>query len=144
VEIYQNCNIYNDGAFELLKSPDTKDEALLRLEHDKPLLLGADGHRGVVRRPDSTLALADVAEVGEDAILVHDAHADDPSVAFALSRLGAGSLNPTAVGVFRDVDAPCYDDLMARQLEQAAAANSDVTRDPLATLLAGSDTWTVG
>jgi 2-oxoglutarate ferredoxin oxidoreductase subunit beta len=143
VEIYQNCNIYNDGAFELLKSPDTRDEALLRLDHGQPLRLGADGHRGVVRRPDSTLAIAEVADVGEDAILVHDAHADDPSVAFALSRLGGGSLNPTAVGVFRDVDAPCYDDLMARQLEQAASAATDTGRDPLAALLAGSDTWTI-
>ena len=143
VEIYQNCNIYNDGAFELLKSADSRDEALLRLEHGQPLRLGVDGHLGVVRRPDSTLALAEVADVGEDAILVHAAHADDPSVAFALSRLGAGSLAPTALGVFRDVDAPCYDDLMAHQLEQAAASASDSARDPLAALLAGSDTWTV-
>jgi len=148
VEIYQNCNIYNDGAFEILKGPDTKDEVLLRLEHGQPMRLGATGERGVIRRPDGSLGVAEVAEVGEDALLVHDAHAEDPSTAFALSRIGGGSLAPTPVGVFRDVQAPVYDDLMADQLKKAAltaptAAASDRDTDPLAALLAGSDTWVV-
>ena len=143
VEIYQNCNIYNDGAFELLKSPDSRDGALLRLEHGRPMAIGEDGSRGVVSRPDGSLVLATVDEAGPGGFLVHDAHAQEPSQAFALSRLGHGSLAPTAVGIFRDVDAPVYDDLMSTQLEQAIATAPVVDGDPLAALLAGSDTWTV-
>ncbi len=87
--------------------------------------------------------MAEVADVGPDAVLRHDAHADDPSTAFALSRIGGGSLAPTPVGVFRDVEAPIYDELMADQLKSAAATAPELEDDPLAALLAGSDTWVV-
>jgi 2-oxoglutarate ferredoxin oxidoreductase subunit beta len=141
VEIYQNCNIYNDGAFDILKSPDTRDEALVRLEHGQPIRWGADGHLGVVRDPRTGgLRVAEVAEVGEDAVVVHDAHADDPSYAFALSRLADASGVPTPVGVLRDVVRPTYDDLTRTQIADAMR-----TQGPgdLAALLAGGDTWTV-
>ena len=143
VEIYQNCNIYNDGAFELLKSPESRDEVLLRLQHGKPMALGVEGERGVVARPDGSLVVATAEEAAPTGYLVHDSHAEEPSQAFALSRLGHGSLAPTAVGVFRDVEAPVYDDLMSTQLDQAMASAPPVDGDPLAALLAGSDTWTV-
>jgi 2-oxoglutarate ferredoxin oxidoreductase subunit beta len=141
VEIYQNCNIFNDGAFEGLKNPETREEWTIRLEHGKPIRFGADGMHGVMRAADATLQIVDVAEVGEDALLVHDAHATDPSTAFALAHLAdIVSLERTPIGVFRDVVRPTYDALMAGQIEKARATTGV---GDLQTLLHGADTWTV-
>jgi 2-oxoglutarate ferredoxin oxidoreductase subunit beta len=144
VEIYQNCNIFNDEAFEPLKDPATRDDFTIRLEHGQPIRWGAQQQYGVVRSPDSSLKVVEVASLppgGEADLVVHDAHADDPSHAFDLSRLAEQSLARTPIGVFRDVERPVYDDLMRGQLEQAVATQG--TGD-LADLLAGPDTWTVG
>src|SRR5690606_31222118 len=108
VEIYQNCNIYNDGAFDLLKDKDTRDEAVIRLEHGQPIRFGRDGELGVVRDPATgSLRIARVDEVGADAVLVHDAHAADPTTAFALSRLAdPQTLRHSPIGIFRQVERP--------------------------------------
>ncbi|MEU4116025.1 2-oxoacid:ferredoxin oxidoreductase subunit beta [Kitasatospora sp. NPDC028055] len=136
VEIYQNCNIFNDGAFEVLKEPGTRDEALIRLEHGQPILAGADHH--VVRDADGELR---IAPRGEGSALVHDAHTASPLTAFALTRLAdADTLHHTPIGVLRDVRRPVYDTLMADQLARAAAEKGP---GDLAALLAGTDTWTV-
>ncbi|MFD7731661.1 2-oxoacid:ferredoxin oxidoreductase subunit beta [Kitasatospora phosalacinea] len=137
VEIYQNCNIFNDGAFEVLKEPGTRDEALIRLEHGQPVLVGAGHH--VVRDPDGELR---VAPRTEGTAIVHDAHAAGPSTAFALTRLAdADTLHHTPVGVLRDVSRPVYDTQMTEQLARAEERQG---RGDLAALLAGSSTWTVG
>ncbi|MFJ4676516.1 MULTISPECIES: 2-oxoacid:ferredoxin oxidoreductase subunit beta [unclassified Kitasatospora] len=137
VEIYQNCNIFNDGAFELLKEPGTRDEALIRLEHGQPVLVGAERH--VVRDPDGELR---IAPRGEGTAIVHDAHAAGPATAFALTRLAdADTLHHTPIGVLRDVARPVYDTLMTEQLARAEAQRG---RGDLAALLAGPHTWTVG
>jgi 2-oxoglutarate ferredoxin oxidoreductase subunit beta len=140
VEIYQNCNIFNDDAFEPLKSPATRDDFTIRLEHGQPVRFGADLEHGIVRAPDATLQPVEVAAVGADAILVHDAHADNPDLAFALSRLADTSLARTAIGVFRSVQRPTYEDLMTGQIESAQAGGPSDLDD----LLRGKDTWTVG
>ncbi|MGW4891394.1 2-oxoacid:ferredoxin oxidoreductase subunit beta [Kitasatospora sp. NPDC004240] len=142
VEIYQNCNIFNDGAFEVLKEPGTRDEALIRLEHGRPIRFGADGGQGVFRSADTgELYVAGVTAENEDAVLVHDAHAAGPAGAFALSRIAdADTLHHTPIGVLRSVRRPVYDELMAGQLETAVERHG--TGD-LAALLAGNDTWTV-
>jgi 2-oxoglutarate ferredoxin oxidoreductase subunit beta len=141
VEIYQNCNIFNDGAFEGLKNPDTREEWTIRLEQDKPIRFGVDGIHGVARAADSTLRIVNVDEVGEEALLVHDAHAQDPSTAFALAHLAdIVSLQRTPIGVFRDVVRPTYDSLMSGQIEKAQATSGV---GDLQTLLYGADTWTV-
>jgi 2-oxoglutarate/2-oxoacid ferredoxin oxidoreductase subunit beta len=141
VEIYQNCNIFNDGAFDPLKDNDTRDDVTIRLEHGQPIRFGATGDKGVVRRADSTLAVADVAQVGAENLLVHDAHAHDPSTAFALSRLShPETLADTPIGIFRDVDRPSYDRLMSDQLDKAVA---DKGAGDLAALITGNDTWSV-
>jgi 2-oxoglutarate ferredoxin oxidoreductase subunit beta len=143
VEIYQNCNIFNDGAFDLLKDAETRDENVIRLEHGQPIVFGRDGHLGVVRHPDGRFGVSEVAETetGGSALLVHDAHADDPSVAFALSRLAdATTLAGTAMGVLRDVARPSYDRLMSEQLHRAIDEQGP---GDLARLLAGNDTWTI-
>jgi 2-oxoglutarate ferredoxin oxidoreductase subunit beta len=153
VEIYQNCNIYNDGAFDLLKDKDTRDDALIRLEHGQPIRFGADGELGVTRDPATGgLRVAPVAEIGLDQVLVHDAHADDPALAFALSRLSdPGSLAHTPIGIFRSVQRPAYDDLVREQLELArdehgtsTDTGTEIGHSDLDQLLRGSDTWTVG
>ena len=144
VEIYQNCNIFNDGAFEVLKDPQTKGEFILRLEHGAPIRWGNEGQYGVMRATDGRLEVVDAGTVPPESLLVHDAHADDPGVAFALSRLPDLSLARTPIGVFRDVDRPTYDASMADQLERAQATQPGGSgADGLAGLLAGSDTWTI-
>jgi len=141
VEIYQNCNIFNDNAFEPLKDPTSKDEVTIRLEHGKPIRFGIGGHRGVIRNRRGRLEVVDVDQVGEDVLLVHDAHDPDPSTAFALSRLaGPDSLDNTPIGVFRDVTRGTYGSAMQAQIDTAIAAHGV---GDLATLLAGRDTWTV-
>ena len=145
VEIYQNCNIFNDGAFELLTSPDTRDDAVIRLEHGEPVRFGAEGQRGVARMPDGTLRVVDVAEHGTKRLLVHDAHAPNPEVAFALSRLAdPTTLRTSAIGIYRDVHRATYDDLLHEQLAAAAEDEGMGDRTTLEGLIAGNDTWTVG
>jgi 2-oxoglutarate/2-oxoacid ferredoxin oxidoreductase subunit beta len=137
VEIYQNCNIFNDGAFEILKDPETRDAATIRMEHGKPLRFG---DRAVLRDP-ATGALTVGTDVAEDdpRVVVHDAHAEDPAYAFALSRLSGTDLSTTPIGVFRSVERPSYDDQVRDQVAQAqSGANPD-----LGALIRGRDTWTV-
>ncbi|WP_330174192.1 2-oxoacid:ferredoxin oxidoreductase subunit beta [Streptomyces sp. NBC_01498] len=142
VEIYQNCNIFNDGAFEALKDKERAQEAVIRLEHGAPIRFGADGSKGVVRAPDSgDLVVVTVTPENEHRILVHDAHAASPTTAFALSRLAdPDTLHHTPIGVLRSVQRPVYDTLMNEQLDTAVEQHG---KGDLSRLLAGNDTWTV-
>ncbi|MYT68440.1 MULTISPECIES: 2-oxoacid:ferredoxin oxidoreductase subunit beta [unclassified Streptomyces] len=142
VEIYQNCNIFNDGAFEVLKDKQQAEEAVIRLEHGQPITFGADGSKGVVRDPATgDLAVVPVTDANRSDILVHDAHAASPTTAFALSRLAdPDTLHHTPIGVLRSVERPVYDTQMADQLDAAIEQNG---KGDLAALLAGGDTWTV-
>ncbi len=137
VEIYQNCPIFNDGAFDQMKG---SDPGVIPLVHGEPILFGADKASGVIRNPATgSLEVAAVADVGLDAIVRHDAHAADPSLAFSLSRLtDSGVLNQAPIGIFRDVDRPAYDDLARDQVSQPADRTAALQR-----LLNGPDTWTV-
>jgi 2-oxoglutarate ferredoxin oxidoreductase subunit beta len=139
VEIYQNCNIFNDGAFDLLKDSTTGPMWTIPLRHGEPLVFGPDGASCVVRDESGGLRIAETSQVEASDVVVHDAHREDPAYAFALSRLSGSDLRYTPMGVFRSVRRPAYDRMMADQLEDARA------RQPadLAALLAGSDTWTV-
>jgi 2-oxoglutarate ferredoxin oxidoreductase subunit beta len=147
VEVYQNCPIFNDGAYDDFKGPEAA-EHLVRLVDGEPILLGADQAQGVVRDPVSgALTTAAVAEVGIDHVLVHDSHRVDPSLAFELSHLtDSGEISQTPVGIFRDVTKPAYDDMVRDQLVQAAGKNTsrEAHDDALQSLLNGVDTWTVG
>jgi len=142
VEIYQNCNIFNDGAFDVLKEPGTRDQALIPLEHGRPIRFGADGGRGVFRDPATGgLTTAEVTDANQAEVLVHDAGATDPSTAFALTRLAdPDTLHHSPIGVLRSVRRPVYDTLMADQLDAAVAQQGP---GDLGALLSGSDTWTV-
>ncbi|MFJ3212609.1 2-oxoacid:ferredoxin oxidoreductase subunit beta [Streptomyces flaveolus] len=140
VEIYQNCPIFNDGAFDAVKNTGTRDDAIIPLEHGRPIRFGGDQQYGVVR---TATGVEIVENPADEDVLVHDAHDADPTTAFAISRLtDAGVLHRAPIGVFRQVQRPTYDDMAREQLTTAAGQMSD-RRAALAGLLAGSDTWTV-
>ncbi|VXC19377.1 2-oxoacid:ferredoxin oxidoreductase subunit beta [Nocardioides sp. AX2bis] len=150
VEIYQNCPIFNDGAFDAIKDRDTKADAIIPLEQGQPIRFGAPaedggGSRGLARDAGTGgVRVVDVAEVGLDALLVHDATRDDPTTAFAISRLtDAGYLRQSPIGIFRQVERPTYDDQARAQLSTARDAAPGDQADRLAALIGGGDTWTV-
>ncbi|MFN8074847.1 MAG: 2-oxoacid:ferredoxin oxidoreductase subunit beta [Kineosporiaceae bacterium] len=148
VEIYQNCPIFNDGAFDILKDKDEATARLLRLEHGQPI---RSGTQAVVRDASGRLqvvAYADLeARYGADAdshVVVHDAAEPDPSLQFALSRLDGPDMAHVPVGVFRSVSRPTYDDQVRAQVDAAIETGGGAASDDdLASLLAGSDTWVV-
>src|SRR4051794_21107585 len=139
VEIYQNCNIFNDGAFDLLKDPATGTQWSIPLEHGRPLVFGPDGASCVVRDEFGGLRIAETNQVDAAEIVVHDAHRENPAYAFALSRLSSQDLRYTPMGVFRSIQKPTYDAMMADQLE---VARTEAPAD-LGALLLGSDNWAV-
>ncbi len=120
------------------------------MEHGQPLRFGTpDEHgflpRAVLRDEVGHLSIADNVAADDPRVVIHDAHHHDPSYAFALSRLSSGEGAYAPMGVFRDVDRPVYDDMMADQLATASLA-SGTTRDDadaLQKLILGNDTWTV-
>jgi 2-oxoglutarate ferredoxin oxidoreductase subunit beta len=136
VEIYQNCPVFNDGAFAALTDKEAKDTNQIRLETGRPIRFGAENERGVARAADGGLELVDVAEAGEDSLIVHDPHRPDPSLAFALARLAEDPSGPTPIGIFRAVERPVYG-RTGQPRPQAAST------DELSNLLLSGDTWTV-
>jgi len=159
IEIYQNCPIFNDDAFEPLKGPGATAERLIKLEHGEPVRF-AGGSKGLRFGPHGELEAVEVAAAegpgksdtaaegpgksdtaaDPDTLITHDAHRADPSYAFALSRLDTSDFRHTPVGVFRQVEQASYDQLMAEQID---AARSRSGPGDLAALLAGNDTWEV-
>ena len=140
VEIYQNCNVFNDGAFDAVRAKGQREQNQIRLEHGEPIRFGADGERCVIRGNHGRLDLADVAEVGEDAIVVHDAEQDDPGRAFELAQLAPRPTGATPIGVFRSVKRPVYGNGIAAELDEA---RSEVGDAELEQLLHSGETWTV-
>jgi 2-oxoglutarate ferredoxin oxidoreductase subunit beta len=140
VEILQNCNVFNDGAFEAITGKEVRPNMLIPLDDGQPIRFGADFEKGVMMRPDGRLEIVAVADVGEDAILVHDAHRQDPSLAFALARLADNVHQPTPIGVFRAVERPEYTTEVSRQL---VAASERKGPGDIASLLRSNGTWIV-
>ena len=126
VEIYQNCPIFNDGAFDAIKDNDTKADAIIPLGTASRSASAADGQLGRRPRPGHRRRAGRRARRPPDDadVLVHDAHADDPTTAFALSRLtDAGVLNHAPIGIFRQVERPTYDDQARDQIATASAGH---------------------
>jgi 2-oxoglutarate ferredoxin oxidoreductase subunit beta len=140
VEIYQNCNVFNDGAFEQILAKEKRPEMLITLRHGEPIRFGPDGAHGVVLNEFGETQVVDVADVGEDALLVHDESRPDPSLAFALSRLADQPTTPTPVGVFRAVHRPVYEDLAQQQL---ASAQERSGPGDLRTLIESGSVWEI-
>ncbi len=152
VEIYQNCPIFNDGAFDAFKgakSDADAADAIIPLVHGEPVRFGTTGEdglpgRGVVRDPATGgVRVVEVTADNQADLLVHDAHATDPTTAFALSRLtDSGYLHQAPIGIFRQTERTTYDDA-AREQVALAAEGLDDPRAALGQLLNGSDTWSV-
>jgi 2-oxoglutarate ferredoxin oxidoreductase subunit beta len=140
VEIFQNCNVFNDGAWETLTTRANRDDMLIPLEHGQPVRFGKDREKGVVMGSDGMLRIVDVAETGEDALLVHDETRPDPGLAFMLAQLAHNVTQPTPIGIFRAVEAPEYAGETSRQL--VAAQERSGTGD-IETLLHSLPTWEV-
>jgi 2-oxoglutarate ferredoxin oxidoreductase subunit beta len=141
VEVYQNCNVFNDGAFAAVTAKEARPNMLIDLKHGEPIRFGAEGQHGVVLNARGETEVVDVADVGEDRLLVHDEHRDDPSLAFALSRLADTPTVPTPVGVFRDVERPLYEGEVQRQL---VGASEERGPGDLEALIGSGATWEVG
>ena len=140
VEVYQNCNVFNDGAFDGILKRDSRPDMLIPLVHGEPIRFGEEGQHGVAVNEFGEPYVCEVAELGEDRLLVHDEHRVDPTLAFALSRISTGPTMPTPVGVFRDVDRPVY------ELEVQAQIAAEVERQgpgDLRELITSAPTWTV-
>ena len=139
IEIYQNCNVFNDGAFEAVRGKGRRANQI-RIEHGEPVRFGVDGERGIVRDSEGRLRIAEVSEIGEEGLLVHDAHDPNPSRAFELAHLASRPTEPTPIGIFRAVERSVYGEHMSRELE---AAREGLGSEALNSLLRSGDTWTV-
>jgi len=140
VEIYQNCNVFNDGAFAEITAKEKRPHNLIPLMHGEPIRFGPDGEKGVMLDGQGHARIVEVADVGEDRILVHDEARDDPGLAFMLSRLARGPHEPTPIGVFRAVERADYGSEMQRQLLGAQERQGP---GDLAALLSSGATWDV-
>lgn len=141
VEVYQNCNIFNDGAFKSFAEREVRDERTLTLEHGKPLVFGKEKDKGIRLnglRPE-------VVTIGEngvtvDDLLVHDAHSNDPTLAYILGRMEYPEF-PVPVGVFRSIERPTYEALVE---DQVARATKTKGAGNLKKLLGSGETWVIG
>ncbi len=134
VEIYQNCPVFNDGAFAAVTDKELRDLNQIRLEAGKPIRFGPKFERGVVQGSGGCLELVDVDEVSEQALLVHDPARSDPGLAFSLAKLVDAPEGPTPIGIFRDVQRPVY---------SRSSAAEPASEEQLADLLNAGDTWTI-
>jgi len=141
VEIFQDCPIFNDGSFDVLRKGEEAEERVIPVRHGEPIRFGPKGDDGLgtyaVVREGFGLTVAKMNEVDSDQVVVHDA--GDLNLAFALSRLSDQDLNHTVTGIFRNADRVTYDDAVRAQV---AAAKATGTGD-LQALLNGRDTWTI-
>lgn len=136
IEIYQNCPIFNDGAFDQVKDNETKEGSLLQMVHGQPIKSSTFG----VIRDGASLKLVELNSVDESQLVIHDAHDPDPSYAFALSRLSGSDLEHTPIGIFRDVIRPGYSSMVNDQLASVIQAQG---AGDLEKLLHSGDTWSV-
>jgi 2-oxoglutarate/2-oxoacid ferredoxin oxidoreductase subunit beta len=138
VEIYQNCNVFNDGAFDLLREKPQGLHNQIRLVDGEPIVFD-EGNRCVVVGENGRLQIANTADVTPEQIVVHDVDGR-PSLPFALAHLSHGPTEPTCIGVFREFERPVYGEAMIAQLR---SAEERLGKGDLGTLLHGGDTWSV-
>ncbi len=139
VEVYQNCKIFNDGVFEYATDKSVKADNVLHLEHGRPLVFGKDQNKGIRLHGLDPEVVELGNGIAKDDLLVHDEKADEPSLAYLLSRMVYPDF-PECIGVFRCVERPTYDGVLNKQI-----ADVIQTRGPgqLDELFAGDETWTV-
>ncbi len=135
IEIFQNCIVFNDGAFDAVTAKEVRDEKTLKLVHGQPMIFGAKKDKGIrLKGLEPEVVSFDPANPPKD-LLVHDEKAPSATLANLLAHMG----EPVPQGVFRSVERPALHDLMTAQIDQAKAAKAP----DLAKLLKGPETWTV-
>ena len=141
VEVFQNCNIFNDGAFDSFAATKERPDNVLYLEHGKPMVFGKNKDRGIRMKGTLPEVVELNSETGltADDCLVHDTHVEDPSVAFMLARMEHPRF-PQPVGIFRDVQRESYESLMVGQIEASVARHG---RGSLEKLINSGDMWVV-
>jgi len=140
IEVYQNCNIFNDHAFDYFAERTVRSDRVLYLEHGKPMVFGKNREKGIRMNG----ALPEVVTIGENGItendlLVHDIHQKDSSVAFMLARMEQPEF-PQPVGIFRAIERATYEEMMEDQIEAAVAKTGPGS---LEKLINSGDTWVV-
>jgi len=140
IEVYQNCNIFNDNAFDYFAERTVRPDRVLYLEHGKPMVFGKERKQGI-RMNGAHPEIVTIGENGitENDLLVHDIHLTDPSVAFMLARMEQPEF-PQPVGIFRAIERPTYEDMMEDQIEAAVAK---IGPGNLEKLINSGDTWVV-
>ena len=139
IEIYQNCKIFNDGVFEYATDKSIKADNAIYLEHSKPLIFGKDRSKGIRLHGLDPEVVTVGNGIAADDLLIHDERAEEPSLAYLLSRMVYPRF-PECLGVFRCVERPTYDDTLNKQIEDAVRAKG---RGKLEELFASDDTWVV-
>ena len=142
LEIYQNCNIFNDGAFEMFTEKKTKADESLFLEQGKPLVFGAERNKGIKLDGATPMVVELKNGISENDLWIHDEK--DFYKARILTRFfdnpnKAGHL-PRPFGVFFQQDRPCYEDLMTQQIEEVIAMKG---KGDLDKILRGNETWVI-
>ena len=139
IEVYQNCNVFNDGAWDYATDRATRADNIIELEHGKPLIFGKDRDKGI-RLNGMEPEIVELGKgIKEDDLLFHDEKAPEPSLAYLLSRMRQPDF-PEPIGVFRAIDAPKYDELLNQQVQQARSDRGD---GDLNTLFTTGDTWEI-
>ena len=139
VEIYQNCVVFNDDAFTAITDRETKVINQIPLRQGEPIVFGPEDEHAIVAEQDGSMSIVSTEEAGER-VVVHDAHRDEPTTAFALSRLSHNPTGPTPLGIFRDVDRPVYDDMLNEQIVHAQDQRGE---GRLQDLLESGNVWDV-
>jgi len=138
VEIYQNCVIFNDGAWSYATDSKVKEENVLMLEHGQPMIFGKNMDKGI-RLKGLSPEVVPLDSVGVEELLVHDESAVEPSLAYLLSRMRQPQF-PDPIGVFRSVDTPVYEVGVLAQIDEAVQRNG---KGDLYELYSNADTWEV-
>ena len=141
VEVYQNCNIFNDGAFEYFTQRTERADRMIYLEHGQPMVFGKNRDRGIRMNGahPEVVQLGSETGLNENDLLVHDIHLKDPSVAFMLARMEYPDF-PQPVGIFRAVERATYEDMLTEQIDAAIAKSGPGN---LEKLINSGDTWVV-
>jgi 2-oxoglutarate ferredoxin oxidoreductase subunit beta len=140
IEIYQNCNIFNDGAFDEVAEREVRSERLIVLEHGKPLIFGAERDKAI-RTHHMHMEVGPVeGSANGSELVVHDEHALDPYLAFMLGNMRWPQF-PEAIGVFRSVRKPTYDEQLIEQVKHAQGRQGEGT---LHDLIFSGERWRIG
>jgi 2-oxoglutarate ferredoxin oxidoreductase subunit beta len=139
VEVYQNCNVFNDGAYDYATDRDVKSEHVVELEHGKPLVFGKARDKGIRLRGMTPEVVAFEAGAAEGELVIHDEKALEPTWAYLLSRMRHPEF-PEPIGVLRAVDRPMYDAQLNAQVEEARTRQGP---GDLRLLFESGDCWDV-